>query len=147
MLKHLVCEIDGYVLHLYAEEAVTDRLVNEAARGKGEPLGGVYYFRKHAPHVAPGQTHLHVYMTQNELFALNWDGSAHDQSHGVRIPNQVYRALQTRFPALGLPTDRVIECIDPLALGVILETFTKAGMSVEEMIDLQVLLTEAREAS
>ena len=121
--------------------------MKEAAQGKGEPLGGVYYFQKHAPHVPPGQRHLHLYKTHNEIFAINWDGSAHDQSHGVRIPNQVYRALQTRFPDLDLPAKQIIASIDPLALGVIVETLTKTGMSPEEVIELQVLVEEVREAS
>jgi hypothetical protein len=37
--------------------------------------------------------------------------------------------------------------MDPLAMGVIVETITKTGMTVEEMVELQILLEEARKAS
>lgn len=64
---------------------------------------------RHAAHVEVGQPHIHVYNGPNEIFALNKDGTAHDRSHGVEIPNKVYKALQTRLPYWNLPPNRLIE--------------------------------------
>jgi len=147
MLKHLVCEIDDCFLHLYTDESVTERLLKEAADGKGRPLTGIYYFRKDPPHVPPGQYHLHVYKKKNQLFSINWDGTAHDQSHGEPIPNKVYHALQAKFPGLDLPSDRVIESMSPLALGMTIKTITKTGMSFPEMVELQMLINEIKDDS
>lgn len=35
--------------------------------------------------------------------------SAHDQSHGIRIPNKVVKALDQKFPDFTLPEDKLIE--------------------------------------
>lgn len=148
MLKHLVIVTDEYMIHVYADQDdCPASLLKEAASGKGQPLTGVYYFRKDAPHTNPGQQHVHVYKKRDQLFAINWDGTAHDQSHGVTIPAKVQNALQSRFPDLQVPKDRIIEAMDPLAMGVIVETINKTGMTVEEMVELQILLEEARKAS
>jgi len=148
MLRHLVIESDEYCIHVYADESdCPPRLLKEAASGKGQPLTGVYFFRKDAPHTSVGQYHVHVYKRRSQLFSINWDGSAHDQSHGIEIPGKAQVALQKRFPDLKLPGNRIIEAMDPLAMGVIVETIIKTGMTVEEMVELQVLLEEARKAS
>jgi len=56
---------------------------------------------------------------------MNMDGSAHDQSHGNRIPNKVAKAISQKFPNFTLPQDNLIE---------------NAPESVERLFIEQVLL-------
>jgi hypothetical protein len=84
------------------------------ARYRGIPLGGQYSAQLHKSHGAAGQKHIHVYAKNNELFALNKDGSAHDASHQIRIPNKVAKAIQSTFPAITLPPGNFIESAPPL---------------------------------
>ncbi len=41
---------------------------------------------------------VHMFVKQNQLGAINMDGSAHDQSHGVRIQNRLADAIRAEFP-------------------------------------------------
>lgn len=60
----------------------------------------------------PNKDHLHFYKKGSELFALNRDGTGHDGSHGVRIPNVVVDYISTEFPDFTLPKGNIIESID-----------------------------------
>jgi hypothetical protein len=79
------------------------------ARHKGNPLVGQYSAQLHKPHITGGQEHLHVYARQNQLFAINKDGTAHDRSHRAQIPNRVADAIRADYPDFKLPPDGVIE--------------------------------------
>ena len=72
-------------------------------------MGGKYSALLHKAHVPGGQDHIHVFARQNQLFAINRDGTAHDRSHGVRIPNRVADAIRAEFPNFNLPLDNLIE--------------------------------------
>lgn len=100
-------ESEQYVIHIWIDPEELQE-INEA-KYKGTPLGGSYSVQLHQAHSSVGQKHLHVYSKNNQLFSLNKDGSAHDQSHGVRIPNKVASAIQKQFPAFALPKDNIIE--------------------------------------
>jgi outer membrane protein assembly factor BamA len=63
----------------------------------------------HTAHTTPGQNHIAVYYKQNRLFSLNTDGTAHDRSHGIRIPNKVVKGIQQRFPDIQIPPNNIIE--------------------------------------
>jgi hypothetical protein len=140
-IVHLVMEVDEAVVHIYTEN-VPPQLLKEAKQGKGTPLAGTYFYRKDGPHVPTGQYHLHVYEKNNQLFAINWDGTAHDQSHGVTIPGKVFDAIQTKFPKLKLPANRIIESFSPLAVGRVFKTAQAIGLTVEELIEVQKVLNE-----
>lgn len=45
------------------------------------------------PRTTPAGEHLHVFKKSNEFFSVNFDGSAHDHSHGTGIPNKVADAI------------------------------------------------------
>lgn len=72
---------------------------------------GQYTYRIDGAHSEVGFPHIHVLLKGNELFALNIDGSAHDGSHGVRIPNVIKDALPKIFPSCKIPENGMIECM------------------------------------
>lgn len=82
--------------------------VNES-KSKGNYLIGNYSYLKHPPHTTPGEYHIHVYDGQNQIFAINKNGTAHDGYHGVRIPNKVFKALTQKFNDWTFPSDQIIE--------------------------------------
>lgn len=71
-------------------------------------FSGVY----HKAHIPDGQDHIHVHQRNNQLFALNVDGTAHDNSHGTRIPNRIADGLRRHFPDVTLPPNNFIESVD-----------------------------------
>jgi hypothetical protein len=100
-------EVEEYVVHImFSNDEVSE--INEA-RHKGKPLGGKYSAQLHSPHSSVGQQHIHVYSRNNQLFSLNIDGSAHDRSHGIKIPSKVAKSILQEFPSFNLPDDNVIE--------------------------------------
>src|SRR5690348_8313609 len=111
---HMVLQVDDAIVHVYSTLPFPKVLLAEAKKR----LAGVYFYDKHKPHAPPGKYHLHVYLKNNEMFAINWDGTAHDQSHQKVIPGKVFKALRTKFPDLVLPPNRIIESIslDPTIL-------------------------------
>ena len=100
-------EVDNHVVHILFVPA--EKGVLEEAMHHGIPLGGQYSAQLHNPHSAVGQHHLHIYAKNNKLFAMNIDGSAHDNSHGRRVPNRVAAAIAQQFPQFKLPKDNLIE--------------------------------------
>jgi hypothetical protein len=100
---------------LYSTQS--SRMLNEA-KTKGLPVGGPYSIQFHSAHSPVGMSHLHAYERNNQLFALNLDGTAHDKSHGTRIPNRVASAISHYFPDFQLPQDNIIESA-PIAIEVI----------------------------
>lgn len=107
-MQKIVFEIDEYTIHLYFSDNDTNRILHEA-KYRGSPLIGQYSVRKDHPHSVVGQYHLHVFYRSNQLFAINKDGSAHDQSHGVRIPNKVAQAIKDKFVDFQIPRTNIIE--------------------------------------
>jgi hypothetical protein len=109
-MKCTTFEIGDWTVFYYADEGTMEVLLRES-RQRGAPLTGAYSVRKDQPHNPPpvGKYHLHVYQKNRELFAINFDGTAHDQSHGVQIPKKVADALRARFPKLEIPENNLIE--------------------------------------
>lgn len=99
--------VKEYTIYLYLSSTREKDSIEEA-RHRGEPLGGPYSVRRDPPH-SGGQYHLHIYNKNKQLFAINKDGTAHDQSHGCRIPNKVANALRKKFPDYHIPNNNFIE--------------------------------------
>ena len=108
-MKEFSFTVAEYVVRVYCSDLDSVVLLLEAQH-RGIPLGGPNSAQYHRAHTNPGQNHIHVYCKNNQLFALNADGTAHDQSHGVRIPSKVARGIAQRFPDIQLPPDNLIEC-------------------------------------
>lgn len=79
------------------------------AQYQGKPLVGTYSAKYHRAHTAHGQDHLHVFDRKNQSFAINVDGTAHDQSHQTLIPNKVAKAIADKYTQVSLPQRRFIE--------------------------------------
>lgn len=103
--------VEDYVINIYSGGGEAQRLLTEA-KHRGIPLGGQYSAQRHGPHTPKGQHHLHVYAKNNELFAINKDGTAHDDSHGAQIPSKVHRSLRNLFPDYNIPSNGFLESAD-----------------------------------
>ena len=135
ILGHIVLRVDEATVHVYSALPFPKKILTEAKQN----LTGIYFYDKHQPHANTGQYHIHVYLKNNEIFAINWDGSAHDQSHHRVIPRRVFQALQARFPGMVLPADRIIESIalDPSSCGG-----TPLKLETNELLSLKQLISE-----
>jgi hypothetical protein len=124
--------------------AVSAGLTKAAA--KYHELGSGYTARVDGVHVLPGQRHVHVFLRGNELFALNADGTAHDQSHGVDIPGKVLKRLPDVCQWLKLPPNGCIASFVPATTAErLVEAEVRDQMSSGEW-EIEVLdLSEPRE--
>ena len=109
-MKHETFEIDCYSIVVTYHDNQSELLLE--AKTKGEPLIGTYSVIKHQRHTPDGDYHLHVYDEQNQIFAINKGGSAHDGYHGVRIPNKVYQELTKRYNGWQFPPNKIIETVN-----------------------------------
>ena len=109
-MNKLTVQIDEFTVDIYCDEVDAVIALDEAQR-RGIPLGGPYSGLYHTAHTSPGEDHIHVFMKNNQIFALNKSGTAHDQSHGIRIPNRVVKGIKITFPWIRLPKDNLIENI------------------------------------
>jgi hypothetical protein len=132
---HIVLRVDEATVHVYSGASFPKQILTEAKQN----LTGIYFYDKHQPHANTGQYHMHVYLRNNEIFAINWDGSAHDQSHHRVIPRKVFQALQAKFPGLALPADRIIEsfALDPTSCGG-----TALKLETSELLSLRQIIYE-----
>lgn len=78
-LTHIVVKTGDAIIHVYCGTPPPRSLLTEAR----QRLAGVYFYDKHQPHAPPGQYHLHVYLKNNQIFAINWDGTGSMQDHNV----------------------------------------------------------------
>jgi hypothetical protein len=113
-VKRFELRIDNCVLNIYANDFTSLATLTEAtldeARHRGEPLYGPYSVQDHGAHVQQGEAHIHVYYKNNQLFALNkGSGTAHDQSHGIKIGNKLAKALKQKISDLTIPPNNFIE--------------------------------------
>lgn len=107
--------VDEYLVHVLWDVNVAGVFVLHEAQYRGKPLGGQYSAQLHPPHGNQGMQHIHVYARDNQIFALNMDGTAHDKSHGVTIPNKVADAIRQHFPRFTIPANNIIENADSSA--------------------------------
>lgn len=107
-IEIMIYEHESFIMYFYYKDSLSKKIIDEA-RHRGEPLTKTYSTIKHPPHTLKGKSHLHVYCKNNQLFAINIDGSAHDQSHGVIIPKKVAKVIRQKFPDFKLPADNYIE--------------------------------------
>ena len=112
-MDKLILQVDDFTVHVFCDEFDAIIALDEAEH-RGTPLGGPYSGSYHRAHTDPGEDHLHVYLKNNQLFAINVSGTAHDRSHGVRIPNRVAKGIRKAFPQIVLPPNNLIESMDVL---------------------------------
>lgn len=100
-------DVENYSIHILFLPSNGGPLLE--GKSKSVSLGGQYSAQIHKAHSPVGQEHIHVYAKNNQLFAMNVDGSAHDRSHGTKIPNKVAQAIGQKFPKIKLPSNNLIE--------------------------------------
>ena len=100
-------KIDTEFIHILFRNNETSALFE--AKNRGKPVGGAYSLQFHKKHSQKDKDHIHAYEKNKQLFALNIDGTAHDRSHKVRIPNKLAKGIRNHFPYIILPNDNVIE--------------------------------------
>jgi len=106
-LGWLTFSVEHYTVHVLFSEGEW-ALLNEG-KHRALPLGGQYSAQLHKAHSPVGQDHLHVYAKNKQIFSINKDGSAHDGSHRVRIPNRVADEISRVLPGFTLPPGNLIE--------------------------------------
>jgi hypothetical protein len=104
-------KIGNYYFIIHELDKSSQELLFEA-KHKGNKIVGQYSAIQHQPHNPTGEYHLHVYKKENEIFSINKSGRAHDGYSGTRIPNDVYKALCTKFPDWNFPKTQIIESLD-----------------------------------
>lgn len=109
-MRHEIIEINGSTIVVTYHDAASGLLLE--AKHKGNPLIGSYSYFQHQRHTPDGDYHLHIYDGDNEIFAINKGGSAHDGYHGVRIPNKVYKELMKRYKNWKFPPDQIVETVN-----------------------------------
>ena len=60
----------------------------------------------------PNKDHIHLFQKNNQIFALNRDGTAHDGCHGVTISKSICDKIQQHFPDFVIPQNRYIESME-----------------------------------
>lgn len=99
-------EIDEYIIYILFDRR--ESAIFEEANRRGT-LGGQFSYKLDNQHAPVGQEHIHVYKNENQIFAMNIDGTAHDRSHGIRIPNKVAKGIKQKLPGFKLPANNFIE--------------------------------------
>lgn len=104
--------LDDLIINIYFENYEDKDFIDlKEARHRVISLSGPYSVYLDSPHILQGQKHIHVYYRNNQIFALNVDGSAHDKSHGIKIPGKVAKSLSGILPNFVLPKDNIIESL------------------------------------
>lgn len=108
-MKRFKLEAGQFAIFIYEDtDEDTLQLLNEA-KHRGIPLAGPYSVEKHSPHTPKNDYHLHLYDKNNQILAINKDGTSHDRSHGCVIPRVAADALRKMFPGYTIPDNNLIE--------------------------------------
>ncbi len=123
-MKWASIRIEQYTIWIYFSDVNTENRLYEAGQN-GQPIIGPYSLILHRPYIPAGMTHLHIYNRQNQIIAINKDGTAHDRSHGVEIPHRVADALRRRFPDWNIPDNNIIGSYGSVLTPLFIEKFLK----------------------
>lgn len=86
-----------------------NKLLNESKQ-RGRKLIGNYTYDIHQPHNPTGDYHLNLYKKGKQILSINKaDGRAHDDFHGIRIPNKAFKALKDKFSDWQWPDNQILE--------------------------------------
>lgn len=122
-IRYRKFEMMGYTVYVYFIVDKTDLFFKFKTKKLVEshkllleyctPLNSTYSVRKDADksHIPPdpNKTHLHVFKNDKEIFAINKDGTAHDDSAGKKIPGAIFNTLKQKFPDFKFPPNRIIQ--------------------------------------
>jgi hypothetical protein len=119
-LRCVSVELSDCWVHLYFYDAPNkpDFFASESKllqESKKQNLGNGYsitFDRNNYSLEDRSKDHLHFFLNGKKLGAINRDGTAHDRSHGVRIPNHVADFIKTSYPDFQIPSNNIIESVD-----------------------------------
>jgi hypothetical protein len=116
-LYEIVFRIEEYTIHLYFESENDElkQYFSEAKTRGSISFDSVYSANKHGSHTTKGQDHLHIYAKNNEIAAVNIDGTGHDGHHGFKLPNKVYDGIIKNFPKFK-SINKIIEEVELIML-------------------------------
>lgn len=60
----------------------------------------------------PNKDYIHVYCKSKQLFALNRDGTSHDDCQGVYISQRIANKIKGKFPNYNISENKFIESLD-----------------------------------
>jgi hypothetical protein len=113
----IVIHYGDSIIHVYfdrgeAEDFIPSRSARLLLEAKhiGKPIGGKYSVVKHNAHSPVNQRHYHFFDRNNEVLAVNIDGSAHDTFHNTPIP--IIIADYMRELKIPVPENRILECLE-----------------------------------
>jgi hypothetical protein len=97
--------------HFLAEDLIASRFVRQYLEesGKRRDFGQGRSVVFHRAHIPDGQDHLHFFLRQQELYALNRDGTAHDTSHGAQLHRWAMDAIKQNYDGFRIPPKGLIE--------------------------------------
>lgn len=115
-------QFDTVALHIYFYEtnekpeyfSSTYKILEESKKQNWGKRYSVRFDKMNYGAYDPNKDHLHVFLKNNQLFAINRDGTAHDKSHGKKIPNYVSDKIKQEYPDFILPADNLIESVENL---------------------------------
>lgn len=55
--------------------------------------------------------HIHLHCKGKEVLAMKFDGSSHDGSAGLRLPNKVVDYIEKNLPRINIPKDGIVEWV------------------------------------
>ena len=124
-IKCFTIKIDEYTINLYTEDSANS--ANNSKRSTaleatviqegriiniGKGLSARFDRNNFSKPYNPDKDHLHIFAKDNELFAINRDGTAHDGYHGVSIPSKVQDFIRSKDPDFKLPTNGILESMN-----------------------------------
>jgi hypothetical protein len=80
--------------------------------GRDYDLKKGYAMRFDRGHVPGAEDHIHFFRWENELYAINRNGSGHDGNHGTPMHNYAVKKAKALFPDFSWPDDNIIEGVD-----------------------------------
>ena len=81
------------------------------AAGAGKKLRGDFSYRVDTATTGTNAKHIHVFKKKNEIFAINFDGTAHDDWHQTPIPKKVAKKLESLFDDITIPDNNFIKSV------------------------------------
>lgn len=103
--KSIFVDLGEVSLSIVSKDLRTHRL----GEAKEVDLGAGMKINIHPAHGGQGKPHFHCLQRGNKLYAMNFDGTNHDNSKGVRLHNRVIDYIKDKMPQVTLPKDGVIE--------------------------------------
>ncbi|MDI9868002.1 hypothetical protein [Flectobacillus roseus] len=109
-MTEIIIKIDDITFKIFRHSETEVQQLNEA-NNSGRKLVGTYTYDIHKPHNPTGEYHIHLRNNGNEILSMNKSGTAHDNYHGIRIPNKAFKELKKQLPDWTWPNNQILESL------------------------------------